>query len=293
MRLVKGLLTVFGPHSLCIRGPSWLLIALKACTFSDLCLTRLKINLWVCLSQSMCNNRAAMMWHFGWVSSSKKPAFCALPQIPKGISACQVSFDMTGRRWASRESQQTQDGCAKWRDPSTLWIRSWAPHYAGNHKEIWDKRRDKGHVISEYEAFRCTRMDIWLLATSPVIFLTASLTGISSGIFRWEGKSLEHLFRCHEAFLCWKLRRGIQWCLKVIVPYNNNGSQRRVSTPPILPGQEIEIQFLQQNAMGKETWWRDTRSDGFETWFIPGHDGTYTSSLESLCSSTWEVEVGG
>lgn len=132
MWLVKGLLTVFGPHSLCIRGPSWLLIALKACTFSDLCLTRLKINLWVCLSQSMWNNRAAMMWHFGWVSSSKKPAFCALPQIPKGISACQVSFDMTGRRWASRESQQTQDGCTKWRDLNSVLSTSLCRQPRGN-----------------------------------------------------------------------------------------------------------------------------------------------------------------
>lgn len=74
---------------------------------------------------------------------------------------------------------------------------------------------------------------------APVIFLPAFLTGISSGIFCWEGECLEHLFRCHEVFLCWKLRRGIQWFLKVIVPYANNGSQCRVSTPPILPGQEI------------------------------------------------------
>lgn len=113
MWLFKGLLTVFGPHSLRICGPSWLAIALKVCTFSDLCLTRLKINLWVCLSQSMWNNRAAMMWHFGWVSSSKKPAFRALPQTPKGISACQVSLEMTGRRWESRGPQQTQDGLHK------------------------------------------------------------------------------------------------------------------------------------------------------------------------------------
>lgn len=91
----------------------------------------------------------------------------SLPSALKGISACQVSFDMTGRRWASRESQQTKDGCTKWRDPSTLWIQSCAPHYAGKHEEMWDKKRDRGHVISEYEAFGCTRMDIWLLATSP------------------------------------------------------------------------------------------------------------------------------
>lgn len=42
--------------------------------------------------------------------------------------------------------------------------------------------------------------DFWLPA--PMIFLTAFLTGISSGIFCWEGKCLEHLFRCHEALLC-------------------------------------------------------------------------------------------
>lgn len=147
MWLFKGLLTVFGPHNLRICGPAWFLIALKVCTFNDLCLTRLKINLWVCLSQSMWNNRAAVMWHFGWVSSSKKPAFCALPQIPKGISACQVSSDMTGRRWASGESQQTQDGLHKMKGSQRTLNSVCAPHYAGNHEEMWDKKRIKGTLF--------------------------------------------------------------------------------------------------------------------------------------------------
>lgn len=75
---------------------------------------------------------------------------------------------------------------------------------------------------------------------SHVIFLPVFLRIIMFRIFCWEGKCLQHFFRCQEAFLNWK--HNEIWCQLVMLSYNNennNGCFLPVKCSPSVPTHSV------------------------------------------------------
>lgn len=208
----EGLLTALGLFHLCICLPSCPLPFLGVPwkgknAFNDLHLTRLEIKLLVNLSHSMWNNRNGGDVTFLVGEHIKGACLQWSPRTSKGISGCQVSLDLTGEKERGRRHEEAHWILhTKGRYFDSLLLQSYALHYAWLFKFVdrkgKDRIKDKEYYFWLPSPQMQKYMNMWLQAPthSTLIFLPAVFRMMVFSIFCWEGKRLQHFFRCQEAF---------------------------------------------------------------------------------------------